>query len=167
MQLGPDEAGAASTPQDLQILSPDCLQLPLRAPEFINIGLRKGERGPRFVQDADSLLRSQRRTEGKWLNRKKLRLALHLRTLLCAAENITKKTLKSSFTAPTMADSLTPLASSGNLTELPELCISARHRHVACLDPTHPNTLTHLTVALMVVLPADRSLARIAAGRSG
>jgi hypothetical protein len=119
------------------------------------------------VQDADSLLRGQRRSEGKWSNQKKPRLALHLRSLLCAAENITNKTLKSSFTATTMADCLTPLASSGNLAESPELCISARRRHVACLDPTHPNILTHLTVALMAVLPADRSLARIAAGRSG
>lgn len=65
-----------------------------------------------------------------------------------------------------MADCLTPLAS-GNLAESPELCISARRRHVACLDPTHPKILTHLTVVLMAVLPTDRSLARIAAGRSG
>ena len=163
--------GTASTPQDLHI-SPDIVpRLPsttcTRPQSSSTSDLRKGERGSRFVQDADSLLRSQRRTESKWLNQKKPRLALHLRTLLCAAENITNKTLKSSFTAPTMAGSLTSLASSGNLAESPELCISARRRHVACLDPTHSNTLTHPTVALMAVLPADRSLARIAAGRPG
>ena len=72
----------------LQILSPGYLQLPVRGPRVIDIGPSQRKRGSRFVQDADNLLRSQRRSEGKWLNKKTTASTF----VLCSAQQKTSRT---------------------------------------------------------------------------